>query len=55
MWISVKDFVLRIIPEKFRKGDHVSDRGRILSNEEYLTPDEILKTDKLFKVMRFND
>jgi serine/threonine protein kinase len=48
----VKDFVNRVVPEKFRKGDLVSDRGRILTNEEYLTPDEILKTDKLFKIMR---
>ena len=49
---KIKEFVLRIIPEKFRKGDLVSDRGRILSNEEYLTPDEIIKTDKLFKTLR---
>lgn len=49
---KIKEFVKRIIPEQFRKGEKVSDRGRILSNEEYLTPDEIIKTDKLFKVMR---
>ena len=48
----IKDFVRRVVPDKFRKGDLVSDRGRVLSNEEYLTPDEILKTDKLFKIMR---
>lgn len=48
----IKDFVRRIVPEKFRKGELVSDRGRILVNEEYLTADEILKTDKLFKIMR---
>ena len=49
---KAKEFVKRIIPDQFRKGEKVSDRGRILSNEEYLTPDEIIKTDKLFKVMR---
>jgi len=43
------------VPDKFKKGDLVSDRGRVLSNEEFLTPDEILKTDKLFKVMRLNE
>ncbi len=48
----IKDFVKRIIPDKFRKGDLVSDRGRILVDDEYLTPDEIIKTDKLFKPMR---
>jgi hypothetical protein len=50
---KIKDFVKRIIPEKFSKeGKYVSDRGRILSNEEYMTPDWILKNDPLFKVMR---
>ena len=48
----IKDFVKRIVPEKYRKGDSVSERGRILVDDEYLTPDEIIKTDKLFKVMR---
>ncbi len=48
----IKDFVRRVVPEQYRKGEKVSDRGRILTNDEYLTADEILKTDKLFKVMR---
>ena len=50
--VKIRDFVTRIIPDKFRKGNKVSDRGRILVDDEYLTPDEILKTDKLFKSMR---
>jgi serine/threonine protein kinase len=50
--VKIRDFVTRIIPDKFRKGSKVSDRGRILVDDEYLTPDEILKTDKLFKSMR---
>ena len=49
---QIKDFVKRIIPKKYKKGDFVSERGRILVDDEYITPDEILKTDKLFKVMR---
>tara|TARA_B100001093_G_scaffold513681_1_gene586084 strand:+ start:2978 stop:4159 length:1182 start_codon:yes stop_codon:yes gene_type:complete len=49
---KIKEFVKRVVPEKFRKGDLVSDRGRILVDDEYLTPDEIIKTDKLFKPMR---
>ncbi len=53
--VKIKEFVRRIVPEKYRKGDMVSDRGRILVDEEYLTPDEIIKTDKLFKVMRLQD
>jgi len=49
---KVKDFFLRVVPDKYREGKLISDRGRILVNDEYLTPDEILKNDKFFKVMR---
>lgn len=51
---KVKEFVLRVIPEKYREGELVSEKGRILVNDEYLTPDEILKNDVFFKVMREN-
>lgn len=49
---KAREFVKRVVPEKYRGGKLVSERGRILVNDEYLTPDEILKTDKFFKVMR---
>ena len=49
---KVKDFVKRVVPDKYQNGKLVSERGRILVNDEYLTPDEILKNDKFFKVMR---
>jgi len=49
---KVKEFIYRIIPEKYRTGNLVSDRGRILVNDEYMTPDEILKTDPFFKIIR---
>ena len=49
---KVKDFVKRVVPDKYQNGKLVSDRGRVLVNDEYLTPDEILKNDKFFKVMR---
>ncbi len=49
---KVKDFVKRIVPEKYQNGKLVTERGRILSNDEYLTPDEIIKNDPFFKVMR---
>ena len=51
---KVKDFVNRIIPEKYKSGKLVSEKGRILINDEYLTADEILKNDQFFKVMREN-
>ena len=46
---KVKEFVNRIVPNKFKEGELVSERGRILIDEEYLTPDEILKNDIFFK------
>ena len=52
---KVKDFYKRIIPEKYQTGKLVSERGRILVNDEYLTPDEILKNDPFFSIMRKNN
>jgi len=49
---KVKEFVKRIVPDKYESGKLVSDRGRILVTDEYLTPDEILKNDNFFKIMR---
>ena len=51
---KVKDFVIRVVPEKYQSGKHISDRGRILINTEINTPDNILKTDSFFKSMRLN-
>lgn len=51
---EVKDFVKRIIPEKYLIGKNVSKCGRILSNDEYLIPDKILKCDPFFKIYRFD-
>jgi hypothetical protein len=52
--VRIKEFVKRIIPEKYEKEgtEFVSERGRILINKEYMTPDYILKNDPLFKSMR---
>jgi len=49
---KVKDFINRIVPDKFKEGELVSERGRILIDEEYLTPDEIIKNDPFFKSFR---
>jgi serine/threonine protein kinase len=49
---KVKEFVKRVIPPQYEAGKYVSDRGRILVNDEYTTPDEILKTDIFFKCLR---
>lgn len=49
---KVKNFVRRVVPEKYESGKYVSDRGRILINDEYLTPDDIIKNDEFFSIMR---
>ena len=49
---SVKDFVKRIIPDKYRSGKNVAKRGRLLVNDEYITPDDILKYDPFFAKFR---
>ena len=51
---KVKEFVNRIVPEKYKSGKLISEKGRILVNDEYLIADEILKNDQFFKVMREN-
>jgi serine/threonine protein kinase len=48
----VKEFIRRIVPEKYMTGKLVSERGRILIKDEYMIPDTILKTDPFFKIMR---
>ena len=49
---KVREFARRIVPSKYESGKLVSERGRILVKDEYLTPDEILKTDPFFKSIR---
>jgi len=49
---KVKEFVKRVVPTKYESGKYVSERGRVLVKDEYLTPDEILKNDPFFKSIR---
>lgn len=49
---KVKNFVKRVVPDKYRTGEFVATRGRILINDEYTTPDKILKTDPFFNKFR---
>jgi hypothetical protein len=50
--VCVVEFVKRVVPEKYQTGKLVSERGRMLTNEEYLTPDEILKTKRRIFIQR---
>jgi serine/threonine protein kinase len=49
---KVKDLFDRIVPEKYKSGKHISERGRILVNDEYMLPNEILKNDPFFRSLR---
>jgi hypothetical protein len=49
---KVKEFVKRVIPPEYESGEYVSERGRILVDDEYTTPDKLLKTDIFFKCLR---
>lgn len=51
----VRAFVNRIVPTKYKEGPFVTDRGRLLANDEYLLPDEILKNDSFFNNWRINN
>jgi hypothetical protein len=52
---EVREFIYRIIPEKYRnKGKYVSKNGRILVTEEITTPNDILMKDEFFESFRIN-
>jgi hypothetical protein len=52
---KIKEFVRRVVPEKYAEGEYVSERGRILIDKEYTTPDEIIKIDPFFEKMRIKN
>lgn len=49
---EAKEFVNRIVPPKFQAGKYVSKRGRIMFNNEFLIPDDVLKRDPYFEEFR---
>lgn len=46
--IEVREFINRIVPSKFQKGKYVHKRGRLLIDDEYITPKKILEKDPFF-------
>ena len=48
---EILEFINRVIPNKYRSGKYVSERGRLLDNNEYTTPDKLLN-DVLFSYMK---
>jgi len=55
--IEVKDFINRIVPEKYcgLETEYVSEDGRILINDEYITANKILKDDLFFEEFRIKE
>ena len=51
---KIKEFINRILPKKYREGKYIAERGRILINDEYAIPEEILVNDPLFESFRLN-
>jgi hypothetical protein len=55
---EAKEFVNRIVPPKLqeynKENQYVSKRGRIMINNEYLIPDNVLKNDPFFEEFRNN-
>jgi hypothetical protein len=49
---EVKEFVRRVVPEKYTEGKYVSERGRILHTREFVRPDILLEHDAFFEKMR---
>jgi len=52
--IEIKDFINRVVPDNYKTGKDISERGRLLIDTEYTTPDILLKTDPLFDKYRKN-
>lgn len=49
-------FIHRVVPKKYRTGEkYVTKKGRILTDNEYLTPYKIIMEDKLFDKYRFKN
>lgn len=53
--IEIKEFINRILPKNFRYGKYVTERGRILINTEYITPEQIIMSDPLFEQFKKKD
>jgi len=51
---EVRDFIQSIVPLKYQKGSDIHERGRILTNVEYTTPEKILMTNPYFEEFRIN-
>jgi len=49
---KIKEFVHRVVPDKYRVKSATTEKGRLSLNDEYTTPNKILKYDPLFAKFR---
>jgi hypothetical protein len=52
--IEVREFIRKIVPEKYASGKNVAERGRILTNIEYVLPIDIIIKDDFFAEFRYS-
>lgn len=50
--IEVKEFINRVVPAKFKAGPYIHKKGRILINDEYMIPSDILNFDPFFEELK---
>lgn len=51
---EVKNFLTEIVPDKYREGDHISKKGRLMIDDQYTTPFKIISQSEFFKEFRKN-
>jgi len=52
---EVKEFIRRIVPEKYVSGRYVAEKGRILKDDEYVIPIDVLINDEFFSDLRYSE
>jgi len=49
---EIREFINRVVPHQYKTGHRVSEKGRLLIDDEYTSPQKILETDIFFKEFR---
>lgn len=49
---EVREFINRVVPEAYKTKPNVNDKGRLMVNDEYTTPQKILEEDIFFSEFR---
>lgn len=52
---EVREFVRRIVPEKYAKGKNVVNKGRLQVDDEYILPIDVLNKDPFFQEFRWTE